>query len=91
MTANTHTPFKTSVGGDAWSAQPTDAPTAGLINLYTYTCQDGIVRSRCPHHIEREGPFAPDPARRIIAIAYRVPAARCVTCRDQQLSPEPDQ
>lgn len=53
-----------------------------MVTLYTYYCVDGVVRTRCHRHIEREGPYAILPFKQ--AIFHRKDVAephRCVMCR----------
>ena len=49
------------------------------VEIVTYLCQDGIVRTRCMNHVARKGEFAPvrwkAPLRREVE-----PRRRCNEC-----------
>ena len=45
------------MGGDAATTQM-EIDHNQTVNLWTYHCIDGIVRTRCAYHVRRAGPYA---------------------------------
>lgn len=67
------------------STAHSDAPS--LVEVYTYRCVDGMVRTRCWRHIETRGPYA--------VLGYRAALVdkrqgRCVACAWEQWQAESD-
>lgn len=55
-----------------------------LIDLYTYLCVDGMVRTRCRRHVATEGPyrmFGKQPYHVTRGVAWY----RCVECHETYL------
>lgn len=50
------------------------------VTLWTYRCRDNIVRTRCGHHILRDGPAAILHDRAVIRREPNQPAFRCYEC-----------